>query len=328
MKNKLNKLVLALIALLCGVAVLYLVLDIATAQDDIYELEESLNNRNVSTKINFVEQWEDIIYTTKEMITQNDPTTGQVNPPSVPGSTTGDGNLTTFYWYGDSSGPVFTDDNNTGWLGLYDAPTVTSSNVKTFNVNDVYNKVFGSTDSAKFCLQSFGGKAVGPNNSNKDFDNYYSGGGIVYLQGSKSGTMYESSVDDYRAGCLYINGIYRHMVAMGPSILYEERDYQKEKLSAANMGYGRLCDIKVSYNGNTYYIPCVVVDVKAHTATNGYIQTGVSIADGSTVSSATSAVMVEWYGVSGKTNTGKNRSSGLKYFTDVEIIMYLDSKIN
>lgn len=41
------------------------------------------------------------------------------------------------------------------------------------------------------------------------------------------------------------------------------------------MAYGTGVDITIDLNGETYYIPAIIVDVKEHSAYTGEIQTGI-----------------------------------------------------
>lgn len=85
MDKKLNKLVLCCIGLLCVAAIVYITLDVRSAQDDIYELEQRSNVINVPTKTNFVEEWQEVATLTRDVIIEEDPSTGQVPNPNPGG---------------------------------------------------------------------------------------------------------------------------------------------------------------------------------------------------------------------------------------------------
>lgn len=331
MDKKLTKLVLLAMGLLCIAAIVYISLDVRSTQDDLYALEQQSNFRNVPTKINFIEEWEDILELTREKIEDEDTSSNGAQPPednNIPGgggtvatggTSEGGGNLITYYSHGVSGSPVLTDDGGKGWLALYDGPTCKSTDLQEFDVKSIYEKYLGSTSAAKQALQSFGGANTGPNNSAGDFTDYTSGGGTVNLEGK--------GVTGSLAGTIKVNGINRHMIAIGPSFMIEEKTWKNEKVSASAMRYGTCIDIKCTVNGDVYYIPCIIVDIKNHSAENGFIQTGYSITDGSYVAGATDSVMIEWYGVSRVRNYSGNVSAGLKYFEDIKVIIYNDNKL-
>ncbi len=67
----------------------------------------------------------------------------------------------------------------------------------------------------------------------------------------------------------------RHMVALGPAVFLGSK-YKGQYVTASEMPYGTNIDVVLENKetGEKFYVPCVVVDIKAHTYPNGYYQTG------------------------------------------------------
>ena len=80
--------------------------------------------------------------------------------------------------------------------------------------------------------------------------------------------------------CTDENGYY--WVAVGPKVLYPDFPNTSTPGGEPNRpiyGEGTI-DVEVTRNGNSYYIRCVVGDIKGHTWSNGYIQTWKGYPDG------------------------------------------------
>ena len=104
------------------------------------------------------------------------------------------------------------------------------------------------------------------------------------------------------------------------------------QIKAEEMRYGTCADITICIDNITYYIPAVIVDVKAHTnGSGGYFQTYQEYREMSNeerqiemerYGELPKGNIVEWY-VEQKDENGNNKSSGLRKFdTDGGIIIY------
>lgn len=88
----------------------------------------------------------------------------------------------------------------------------------------------------------------------------------------------------------------RYWVAVGPRVLNSEIDLTKELL-AVDFLYGTKIDIHVQdKEGNEFYIPAVVGDIKQHSGPEGLYQTGISIPDGIRASENVDFSTVEFMG--------------------------------
>lgn len=148
----------------------------------------------------------------------------------------------------------------------------------------------------------------------------------------QAGTVYEGE-NDYNGtnGVLFHNGIYRHAVAIGPTLQNPNFSYNDKGLvDVSDMIYGTCIDITIEFEGETYYIPAVIVDIKAHTSPDGCIQSDTLLVDkdgdnktDDNGRQSAGGNIVEWY-VEQKVN-GKNKSEGLMQFdTNGGIIIYRD----
>ncbi len=139
-------------------------------------------------------------------------------------------------------------------------------------------------------------------------------------------TTYEGQVLDVNKGTLIYKDIERHAIALGPKLQNPDFDTQKkEDIDPAQMAYGTCVDISIQLNGEKYYIPAVIVDVKAHTASNGYCQTYKTFTgEVEKPQGAENGNIVEWY-VKQFDSNENNKSAGLKNFNETaEIIIYRD----
>ena len=178
---------------------------------------------------------------------------------------------------------------------LYDNPTLLTTKEQYF-FEDIYEKCgvepFGA-------LQSFGGV-----NSRL---NYY------------GGNTYGGQVLDPQRWTLTYDGIERHAIALGPKL--QDPNFDFGEIDAKEMAYGTCVDISVVLDSVTYYIPAIIVDVKAHSAPIGMIQTGESFA-GEKVDTGKSGLIVEWY-VINEDAKGNKKSKGLNRFNrNGSIIIY------
>lgn len=178
---------------------------------------------------------------------------------------------------------------------LYDNPTLLTTKEQYF-FEDIYEKCgvepFGA-------LQSFGGV-----NSRL---NYY------------GGNTYGGQVLDPQRGTLIYDGIERHAIAIGPKL--QDPNFDFGEIDAKEMAYGTCVDISIVLDSVTYYIPAIIVDVKAHSAPIGMIQTGESFA-GEKVDTGKSGLIVEWY-VINEDAKGNKKSKGLNRFNrNGSIIIY------
>ena len=111
------------------------------------------------------------------------------------------------------------------------------------------------------------------------------------------------------------------------------------------MAYGTCVDISIEMDGRVYYIPAIIVDVKAHTYSTGIIQSGKSYEekeqennnenedndeDGDNNKNKNEdgdRSIVEWYTKQYK--DGQNKSDGLNRFNrNSSIIIYRDEVLN
>lgn len=90
------------------------------------------------------------------------------------------------------------------------------------------------------------------------------------------------------------------------------------------MIYGNCVDISIELEGETYYIPAIIVDVKAHTANDGIFQTGYDF-KGNYENTGNEGNIVEWYVEQYENSSTQegNKSSGLNQFnSNASIIIY------
>lgn len=192
-----------------------------------------------------------------------------------------------------------TQSGEAGYYRLYSAPTLSTKHV-IYNCGDLYDEYNVEPCGA---LQSFCEKEV-------------------YNMG-KSGITYGGQEPNIEKGTLIYNGIERHAIAIGPTLQNPDfRLNDKKEIVADDMIYGTCVDIAIELEGERYYIPAIIVDVKAHTAEGGYgiFQTGYDFA-GNYEDTGKIGPIVEWYVVK-ETEEG-NKSSGLGQFnSNSSIIIY------
>ena len=189
------------------------------------------------------------------------------------------------------------DNSNDGFFALYDAATLLTSGER-YDFSDLY-KQYGVDPYG--ALQSFGGKKSGLNKNGE--------------------SNYGNQTYNAEQGTLYYNGIERYGIAIGPKLQNPEYDLSS-KIDPKDMAYGTCVDIVIQLEGKTYYIPAIIVDVKAHSAPTGIFQTGDPFVGGSE-NTGKAGPIVEWYVI--KTQDGKNKSTGLSNFnSNASIIIYRD----
>lgn len=187
------------------------------------------------------------------------------------------------------------DESDGGFFKLYNAPTLRSEQEQIY-FQSLYDKYGVKSNSA---LQSFGGNA----SLNKS-------GGLNY--GNQS----------LNNGTLIYKGIERYAIAIAPKLQNPNCDL--ENLKAEDMAYGTCVDITIELDGNTYYIPAIIVDTKEHSAPEGIFQTGIPFDQNSSyVNTGEKGVIVEWY--TQQKEDGMNKSEGLdKFGSNGSIIFYRD----
>lgn len=197
-------------------------------------------------------------------------------------------------------GQSITQNPDEGYFQLYDGPTV-------IGIGEAY----GFADIYKYCdkepfgaLQGFGGtKSI--------------------LNTSGNLTTYGGQKLDVTKGTLLYNGIERHTIALGPKLqnIHFDTDTKKE-IDPKEMAYGTCVDVTIELDGEIYYIPAIITDVKAHTASNGYYQTNETFT-GEKEGDSKPGNIVEWYVMKGEDS--QNKSTGLKVYNENGgIIIYRD----
>lgn len=89
------------------------------------------------------------------------------------------------------------------------------------------------------------------------------------------------------------------------------------------LGHWRRVYSRQMDDGNTYYIPAIITDIKAHTYPTGILQTGDSLASNSNTAKKEGTNIVEWYTVK---EAPENKSAGLNYYnTKGSLIIYRDA---
>lgn len=186
---------------------------------------------------------------------------------------------------------------NEGFFTLYDAPTLLSPGDQYFFAG-LYEKY---NENPYGALQAFGGLRSGVNTSGK--------------------IEYGHQSFDPRKGTLIYDGMERYAVALEPKL--QNPDWEMGSLTPDEMAYGTALDVTIQLDNQTYYIPAIIVDVKAHTAPTGIFQTGISCATGEYVPSNSKNNIVEWYVDQGA--GAHNKSAGLnKFNTNGSVIVYRD----
>ena len=198
-----------------------------------------------------------------------------------------------------------------GYYMLYDGPTVTSEGREYY-----FEDIYGDYEKIGGALQGYGGSGSILNDKS----------GQIRYEGNEDGL-------DTKRGTLIYNGIERHAIALGPALQNSQFTLDKSgQIKAEEMRYGTCADITICIDNITYYIPAVIVDVKAHTnGSGGYFQTYQEYREMSNeerqiemerYGELPKGNIVEWY-VEQKDENGNNKSSGLRKFdTDGGIIIY------
>jgi len=135
---------------------------------------------------------------------------------------------------------------------------------------------------------------------------------------------------------LMYNGIERYVIALGPALQDPEWDGQIAKLDSSKMAYGTCVDIEIIIDGEKYYIPAIIGDVKAHTYPTGVFQTYISVETGERYTKNTylnkfsyeelqtsdkvDHNVVEWYAEQEDEN-GNNRSASLQPYNKTSTII-------
>lgn len=219
------------------------------------------------------------------------------------GGNRGPGKFVGYLAYGAKS---ITQNPEEGYYMLYDGPTVAGIG-DCYMFADIYAKHCPGGYAA---LQGYGGEDCGLNPEGK----HTTYGGATELDTDK--------------GTLFYNGIERHAVAIGPSLQNPDFNKETKRIDPYDMAYGTCLDVTIELHSQTYYIPAVIVDVKAHTKVennskdSGYFQTNLGF-DGSRDGNGKGQNIVEWYV---KNEEGsQNKSTGLKDFNgNGGIIIYRD----
>ncbi len=207
-----------------------------------------------------------------------------------------------------------TQDPNEGYYMLYDGPTVVGvGDEHTFS--EIYAKHGLEPNGMSGALQGYCGKKSGLNHLE----------GTIRYEGEK----------DYNPsnGVLYHDGIKRHAIAIGPQLQNSKfTPILGKGVVGDEMIYGACVDVTIELEGQTYYIPAVIVDTKGYTAPYGYLQTGNSFEyvekrdiseEPKETEYNTTPNIVEWYVI--KIENGKNKSEGLAAFNENgSIIIYRD----
>lgn len=206
-----------------------------------------------------------------------------------------------------------TENGGEGFFKVYDAPTLTSIGDQYYFQN-IYEECGIEPRGA---LQAFcGGDSI----LNKSGKSQYGG----------------QELDPYK-GTLVYNGMERYAIAIGPKLQNPNCDMTKE-LNASEMAYGTCVDVEIMIEGNTYYIPAIIVDVKGCTYPNGFCQTGKDHAasckeeekntENNNGKNSPSPNIVEWYTYQyiddQKGQQDKNISASVRGFNDASIIIYRD----
>lgn len=231
-------------------------------------------------------------------------------------------NLVRFVGYLAYGGTSITQNPDEGYYMLYDGPTVASAG-EEHTFRDIY-AMHGLTPNEKSgALQGYGDEGSRLNTLTNTIK--YEGG------------------DDYNPsnGVLYHDGINRHAIAIGPQLQNPQFKPKINGVAGEEMIYGTCVDVTIELEGQTYYIPAVIVDTKGHTAPYGYVQTGEyfttpgnekknvcdikkDISEGAKEENySVTPNIVEWYVI--QNEDGKNKSTGLNAFSKTgSIIIYRD----
>lgn len=210
-----------------------------------------------------------------------------------------------------------TQNAEEGFFKLYDSPTLSTKGERYF-----CKKIYADNGQEPYgALQSFG----------ED----------IHLNKNKKGVKFENVDFNPEKGTILYKGIERYAIALGPKLQNPEFDIKKkQQIEADEMAYGTCVDISIEMDGRVYYIPAIIVDVKAHTFPTGIIQSDESYEEEEedengnnnenednneeeNTSKLRDRSIVEWYTKQDK--DGPNKSDGLNRFNrKSSIIIYRD----
>ncbi|MCM1251962.1 MAG: hypothetical protein NC321_04010 [Clostridium sp.] len=231
----------------------------------------------------------------------------------------GPGKFVGYLAYGAKS---ITQNPEEGYYMLYDGPTVAGSG-EGYKFRDIYAWHDIIPNEKSGALQGYGGKNSGLN--------------------TMEGTIKYEGGDDYNPsnGVLYHDGIKRHAIALGPQLQNPNFTPVKYGVAGTEMIYGTCVDVTIELEGQTYYIPAVIVDTKGDTAPYGYVQTGIPFTTPGNEKSGVRDIkkdisekaekenysatpnIVEWYVI--QIENGNNKAEGLFAFNENGgIIIYRD----
>ncbi len=112
-------------------------------------------------------------------------------------------------------------------------------------------------------------------------------------------SKYGGQSKDSDQGTIIYDNMERYAIAIGP--LLQNPNCDLYDFDAGDMAYGTCVDISIELNGETHYIPAIIVDTKGHLAPTGVFQTGVPFSkDGAYVDTGKEGPIVEWYVVQGE----------------------------
>lgn len=136
-------------------------------------------------------------------------------------------------------------------IGLYDGPTQNGSGVFV-NVRPSYDEYGASYKSWWVTCYN---NTSSPGNT---------------LRGRADGTTVADGV--------MVDSSSRPLVAVGPAVMNHSRTYgSMQTPTASEMRYGSIIDVVLEDGSNTYYMPAVVVDCKAHTYPTWIVQSGYAV---------------------------------------------------
>lgn len=208
-----------------------------------------------------------------------------------------------------------TQNAEEGFFKLYDSPTLSTKGERYF-----CKKIYADNGQEPYgALQSFGGSAE-------------------YNDSEKKGQFKNVDFNPEKGTILY-KGIERYAIALGPKLQNPEFDInKKQQIKVEEMAYGTCVDISIEMDGRVYYIPAIIVDVKAHTFPTGMIQTNESYEEDEQAQDKKqdqvkkqdqdqARSIVEWYTSKGEDR--QNKSAGLNRFSyNSSIIIYRDEVLN
>ena len=191
-----------------------------------------------------------------------------------------------------------------GWLRLYGAPTVTGEGRSVLRHSDANKYDWGMPEDVND-INKYAREQIETN------------GGVVEINAYK-----EENAN------IFTDAEGRYWVAVGPRVINPNADLT-EQLVATDFAYGTKMDIHVRDDeGNEYYIPVVLGDIKAHSAPDGLYQTGVLIPSNENATGHGDGSTVEFMGndilkdiVDGREKSCVNRTNNYEL---LDIIVYDD----